>query len=266
MDPYLESPALWPGFHDAFVSYLREILQPLLPARYYADMKSREEIGIGSREPARVFYPDVAVREAQGPWSGAGGGVRSAVKPAAPEHLVIALGDPLEVSFLEIREVGEGDRLVTVIEVLSPSNKAPGTDREAFERKQDEVFGSETHWVEIDLLRQGRRLGGHPLVDAHCQRQGYDYIALVSRSRKRSPLDLEIYGFSVRDPLPAVQVPLAEPDPDVVLDLGAAFRRAYESGPYRKIVRYDLPPPVPLRDEDASWAREVISKAGAAAR
>jgi Protein of unknown function (DUF4058) len=36
MDPYLESPEIFPDFHDSFVTYLREALQAGLPARSFA--------------------------------------------------------------------------------------------------------------------------------------------------------------------------------------------------------------------------------------
>ena len=36
MDPYLEHPDIFPDFHDSFVTYLRESLQPHLPESYYA--------------------------------------------------------------------------------------------------------------------------------------------------------------------------------------------------------------------------------------
>jgi hypothetical protein len=237
MDPHLESPAVWPGFHDAFLFCVREVLQPLLPDRYYAEIRQREELGLAD---------DACVS-----------GVAT-----VPKHLVIARQEPRTVNFVEIRE-GAGGRLVTVIEMVSPSNKVPGEDRDAFERKQAEIFASDANWMEIDLLRRGKRLGGSPRVDIHCRARGHDYVVVVSRSEKRSPrIDLEIYGFTVRDSLPTVAVPLRQPDPDVRLDLGRAFRRAYETGPYRKIVRYDLPADPPLPEEDSAWARDELRARG----
>jgi hypothetical protein len=263
MDPYLEAPGVWPGFHEAFLSYLREHLQPLLPDSYYAELQTREEVGIAGLEPERVIYPDVAVKRTGGPAS-THDEVRQGTPeglPIHPEHLVIVEEAPLEVSFLEIRETGKGRNLVTLIELLSPSNKLPGPDRDAFERKQKDVFASDVNWVEIDLLRAGARLGGHPRVAAHARRKGYDYLVVLSRSNRRAPhLDLELFGFRLRDPLPVVSIPLREPDPDILLDLGPVFRRAYETGPYRKILSYDGPADPPLRDEDAAWARSVVKR------
>ncbi|MBI4603180.1 MAG: DUF4058 family protein [Planctomycetes bacterium] len=261
MDPYLEAPGVWPGFHDAFLFCVREALQPVLPDRYYAELRQREEVGLADYGANHVVFPDVAVKQ-QDRGSRGGAGAASGVA-TVPEHIVIASQEPLIVNFVEIRESAAGGRLVAVIELVSPSNKVAGDDREAFERKQAEIFSSDAHWIEIDLLRSGTRLGGNPRVALHCRARGHDYVVVVSRSEKRTPqLDLEVYGFTVHDPLPAVAIPLRPPDPDVRLELGQAFRRAYETGPYRKILRYDLPADPALSREDAAWARELLRARG----
>src|SRR5437867_3445004 len=53
--------------------------------------------------------------------------------------------------FLEIRD-RDNEEVVTVIELLSPSNKAPGKDRDHYLAKRDEILWSGVHLVEIDLL------------------------------------------------------------------------------------------------------------------
>ena len=45
--------------------------------------------------------------------------------------------------------------MVTVIELLSPSNKRAGDDREQYLAKRRELLRSPAHLVEIDLLRDG---------------------------------------------------------------------------------------------------------------
>jgi hypothetical protein len=57
MDPYIERPAIWPDFHDAFVTAIRGLLQPLLKPRYVALMQDRWFV-VESDRPIR---PDVAV-------------------------------------------------------------------------------------------------------------------------------------------------------------------------------------------------------------
>jgi hypothetical protein len=237
MDPFLEDSGFWPDFHESFLTYAREDLQPLLPPQYYAALQTREELGIIGGEAERVFLPDVAVRELPGA-SRRTKRLPATGKASQPEHLVIALAEPLRVSFLEIREAAEGDRLVTLIELLSPANKQPGPDREAFEQKQRETLESDVNWVEIDLLRKGQRIACHPSVNAYTKQRKYSYLVTVSRSTRRGPkLDLELYGFTASDSFPVVLLPLRPKDTDISLDLGKVFRRAYETGPYRKLLQ-----------------------------
>lgn len=244
MNPYLEAPRLWPGFHNSFITYFREQLKPLLPKGYYADVGTREELGItGLEEIERRIVPDVAVKQRPRGSHGASRPHASAVMDI-PEHIVIP-DEEAEVGYLEIRDV-EGHRVVTVIELLSPSNKLPGPDRDAFEEKQCQVLASDVNWIEIDLLRGGKRLGCHQRVRTHCQKRGYHYAVVVSRAGKRRPLDFEVYGFTVRDPFPVIGIPLREPDPDVALDLTKVYQRTFESGPYEQILSYDAPPDPPL--------------------
>lgn len=263
MDPYIESSGLWPDFHERFLAYLGEVLQQALPEAYYAVLQSREEIGIAGLPPELVTFPDVAVKRKESGTARQGsaelpqGGVLLA---SQPEQLVASGAEALRVSFLEIREVPPGNRLVTLIELLSPSNKTQGPDREAFERKQMSFLASGVHWVEIDLLRGGQKLACHPSFGLHCERKGYDFSVVVSRSTRRRPrLVVDLYGFTIRTSLPVITLPLTEPDQDVLVDLGSVFRRTYSAGPYRKVLRYDreLIPPLPAAD--ASWVRERLA-------
>ena len=68
-----------------------------------------------------------------------------------------------------------------------------------------------------------------------------DFFALVSR-RERRP-DCEVYAWTIRQPLPTIRIPLKEPDPDLVLDLDAIFRMAYDRGRYARSIDRDRPGP-----------------------
>jgi hypothetical protein len=259
MDPYLEARGVWPDFHDAFLAYLREALQAALPHGYYAALRDREEVGIAGFGADTVYFPDVAVKKTARdvPYGSPSGGSIASATATLPERLMIA--SAAKVNFIEVRDAASGDRLVTVIELLSPSNKLPGPDREAFLRKQEEILASEANWVEIDLLRGGTRVACHASVDAHCRNRRYDYSVVVSRVSQRQPnWVVELYGFRLEDPLPAIAIPLAEPHPDVPLELGRVFDRTYTAGPYALIGKYDRPLDPPLEPERAQWARELI--------
>lgn len=259
MDPFIEASGLWAGFHDSLITYLRESLQPVLPRGYYAEIRMREEVGVGGFQSERVIFPDVAVSQEESHPDGSTASDHVSIEAPQAELLTIAEEPSVKVNFLEIRDATRGDQLITLLEVLSPSNKQPGPDRDAFERKQEEVLSSETNWIEIDLLREGMRIACHPAVDTHCRRKSYAHSVVVSRAVRRRPkLVLELYGFPLKDRLPVISIPLRHPDLDVRLDLGQAFARAYDTGPYSRIIDYGRNAPANLSQEERSWVETVL--------
>jgi hypothetical protein len=46
-----------------------------------------------------------------------------------------------------------------------------------------------------------------------------------------------------------------------LLDLQAIVQLAYRKGRYRLTIDYDEPPDLPLRGEDARWAKALVRKA-----
>ena len=91
-----------------------------------------------------------------------------------------------------------------------------------------------------------------------------DYYAVVGRVDK--PNERLVYAWSLRDRLPTVRIPLRKPDPDVPLDLSAAFTAAYDGGRYSRRLRYDVPTPAPLAEADRLWASEVAGTVRTAPR
>src|SRR5262249_48637859 len=153
----------------------------------------------------------------------------------------------------EILDRQQNQKVVTVIELVSPSNKAAGKGREAYLTKQAEVLGSKSHLVEIDLHRRGRHVLSVPEARAAAL-QPYDYLVCVNRSPRRRRF--ELYSCSLRSRLPRIPLPLAEPDPDVPLDLQAALEQVYEDGDYMLRVKYEEPCVPPLEATDQQWAYE----------
>jgi hypothetical protein len=84
-----------------------------------------------------------------------------------------------------------------------------------------------------------------------------DYYAIVARAGRRP--DAEAYAWTLRQPLPAVPIPLRAPDPDVALDLAEVFRVCYDRGEYARILRYGTPLPAnfPIAVQDRAWAESV---------
>lgn len=104
-------------------------------------------------------------------------------------------------------------RVVTVIEVLSPSNKSSGEDGQHYRLKREAYIANGVSLVEIDLLRSGQR---PPLGDPSPPIS--DYYLLVHRGWEDSRLG--IWPLSIRDPFPLqIPVPLDPDVPDSTLDL-----------------------------------------------
>lgn len=254
MDPYLESRAIWSDLHQSLITYSRDALQPRIRPRYHAHIGERVYI----IHPPRVMYPDVAITERRPTLVPAGPAGVAVLEPDAP--MIISL-PPEEVreTFIEILDLTQGGRVVTVIEVLSPANKTSGEGRELYLRKQEDVLSSETHLVEIDLLRQGEHTVAIPpyyLIPY----QPWHYLISISRATRRDRC--EVYPRTVRQRLPRIMVPLLAPDPDTVLDLQAMLDRCYENGAYADVIDYGAQPEAPLAPDDAAWADDLLRRKG----
>jgi hypothetical protein len=105
-------------------------------------------------------------------------------------------------------------RLVTCIEVLSPTNKR-GPGREEYAAKRFQILSGDAHLVEIDLLRAGTRFPtAQPLPAA-------PYFVFVSRAGRRN--EVEVWPIALQQPLPVVPIPLLPGDAAVPLDLQQAL-------------------------------------------
>jgi len=60
MDPYLESPSLWPDVHNSLINIFREQISPLLPPRYVAELETQLIIDDRKNDPISAV-PDVTI-------------------------------------------------------------------------------------------------------------------------------------------------------------------------------------------------------------
>jgi hypothetical protein len=269
MDPYLEAPDIWPDFHDRLATTLSSVLNGQLPDPYYARLQKRPELGIILESGSiHRIVPDVTVmrypQEKALP-----GGMATAVQEQPRTQVTAGVElrvhtDPFQHRFVEIRDAEQGHKLITLIEIVSPSNKQPGPDRRAYEAKQEEVLSSDANLIELDFLRHGRRLLPYPELEAAVHSLSPDYLVLLNRAvlRQRNWMDYTLYPINLREPLPCIPVPLAGDDPDVLLDLQIAFNRVYREGPYKRAVDYTAVPPPPLDETDAAWVDKRLLTAG----
>jgi hypothetical protein len=260
MDPYLESPALFPGLHNRLISLLSESLQMCLPAPYFAEIGERVWVEVSQR----FIEPDTSVMHGvRVPGMTGNGGGTATAAPRGRPVVVTVPHDERREPFVEIRTArDEGERLVTAVELLSPSNKTPGErGRELYVRKQREILDSAVHLVEIDLLRGGVHTTAVPLDRLLPQVGAFDYHVSVHRFDRFE--DYVVYPIRLAESLPEVDIPLLPGDADVRVDLQALFERAYDTGPYRRRVRYTGESPVPpLRTDQTDWANQILRDAG----
>ncbi len=256
MDPYLEDPALWTGVHASLVVYIRNYLQPLLRPRYVAAVEERVFLEL----PGQQRIPDVWVKRKKAPRAG------RSVALLEPDPAVVVKVQELEVheSYVAILDLYSGQQLVTVIEVVSPTNKFDGAGRESYLAKQKEVRGSKVHLVELDLLRSGRHVLAVPEWVARGQGD-YHYLACVNRAQGLRD-EFDLYPRQLPERLPRVGIPLASKDPDVVLDLQAVLAQAYEDGSYADRINYKAHCRPPLSAADQRWANTIIKKAKSRSR
>lgn len=242
MNPYLERATVWESFHPVFISTAFYQLASQLPDEYVVRVENRVYIHEPPADRRFVGSNDFAVT---GPAREAS---ESAATIAAPAHVTILDAVEVEqVRHLTIRDRDNND-LITLIELLSPTNKYAGPDREQYLGKRRELLRSRAHFVEIDLLCGGPRMPPDELPTC-------DYCAIVSRVEERPQAG--VWPWRLRDPIPLLPIPLRAPDADATLDVKAIIDQMYDGGRYARYI-YTGPPEPRLAPDDNAWAAAFL--------
>jgi hypothetical protein len=254
MDPYLEHH--WRSVHHRLITYSGDQLQAVLPSRFRVEVEERVFVA-GEVDAARNVYPDAHVvdeGDAHGARPSAGGA------PTITRPVVIELLDePATETYLEIVDTASGNRVITAIEFLSPTNKRPGDGNEMYVRKQREYRAAGVSQVEIDLTRQGDRSLVMPIVRIPPEHRTL-YAGCVRRGWQ--PQKLEAYPMPLRQPLPTIGVPLDASNEDVPLPLQTLVAQCYANGQYDRGIDYQTDPHPPLPPDDRAWAEELLHSKG----
>ena len=244
MNPYLEQDDAWHDFHERFLPAVADDLGGQMPSNYIVKIDEHVYVHELPPEPRRFLgRADVSIGLVESIES-ARGAVGLAEPPA---QIRLPAIDIERLNFVEIRD-RRARELIAVVELLSPSNKRPGSDRDQYLAKRGQLLASNTHFVEIDLLRIGEPM---PPVE----RPVCTYSVTVSRSGRRPLADF--WPIALREPLPVVPIPLRDPDPDARLDLQAILHRVYDAARYQRYIYGGTPDP-PLSSEDAAWAKALV--------
>ena len=244
MNPYLEQDDVWHDFHERFLPAAAEELAAQLVPDYIVKIDEHVYVHESPDAPRRLIgRADLAVGEVPAP----SGGRAGAALIESPATIDLPEVDDVErLAFLEIRD-RRSRALVAVVELLSPSNKRGGPDREQYLAKRRQLLAGPAHLVEIDLLR-----GGQPMPTAEA-RPPCAYSVTVSRAEDRPRAGF--WPIGLRDPLPTIPVPVR--GRDATLDLRHLLHRVYDAAGYYYYI-YDGRPDPPLGPEDAAWAESLI--------
>lgn len=244
MNPYLEQADVWHDFHQRFITAVAEALGALVAPRYIVKIGEHayiHELDADLRRP--VGRPDAFVTPSGVP----GTAPESVGLLDAPVEVMLPSIDIERQPFLEVRD-RHGREVITVIEVLSPSNKESGPDREQYLAKRGEFLAGTSNLVEIDLLRRWGRL---PPVHL----PGADYCVFVSRSEQRPRAGA--WPIGLRQRLPEIPIPLRASEAEPRIDLQAILHRVYDAAYYSTWI-YSAGPEPPLAPDDVAWAQQFI--------
>lgn len=231
MDPYLEGRGLWHQVHTQLIVDVGRALS--------AQVRPRYRVAIRERVYLDVWRPDPLL-------------VTSTAPIKAGDPVIGELPMPEEVTerFLEIQAVNSGD-VITAIELLSPTNKRPGRGRQVYEEKRLQILGSQTHLVEIDLLRSTPPMEMYLPPD-----EDADYRIVISRTTERPRAS--IYLFGIQQPIPTIPVPLRQNDPEPLLDLNSILHDLYDRASFDLLINYSHAPIPPLTQVDAEWSDALL--------
>lgn len=254
LDPYLEHH--WGDIHTRVISYMCDAIAEQLPGGLVARMGER--VYLESGEPlAGIYVPDVRVVEYPGRVGTLEGAPPQELR--AGESIRIRLmHEPITEAYIEVQDVKSGHRVVTAIELLSPENKRRGRGRQLFNRKQRQMRRAKVNTVEIDLLRTGYRAG---CVRTAPLPRAWRRTGLIAIWRPGRFDEAEVFPASLREPLPAIPIPLRPGEPEIRLELQPLFDRAYRLGGY-DVIDYREDPEPPLDPDDSAWADALLREQG----
>jgi len=241
MNPWLEIG--WESVHATLLTYIADSLNEWLPIDQRIRIKKGAKKEFQKTESWKLGQPPQWQPE---PATGS-------TLLAEPDQIV--LEDHVPPRWLEITD--STGRLVTVIELLSPSNKT--YDRQEYKLRQHRYLECHVNLVEIDLLLAG----AHTVAVSPDLLKPADGSAryMVCAARAAMSSQREIYLMPLRERLKPVRIPLRATDQDVILDLQPLIDRSYKTGRYWQ-TDYTRPLPQPLNEADAAWATELLKEAG----
>ncbi|MCU0544054.1 MAG: DUF4058 family protein [Oscillatoriaceae cyanobacterium Prado104] len=244
VDPYLEHPDFWPGIHNLLIAEIARFLSPQLRPKYRVAVEVRMYETSGENSLA-VGIPDITIQRRSTASNPSMPNVAVLSPAVQPVKVTLPIPEIVREAYLAIKQV-EKKEVVTTIEILSPTNKRSGKGREMYEKKREQILGSRTHLIEIDLLRRGEPM---PVFGNNINSL---YRILVCRGNRLPSGDM--YAFNLQNSIPAFPVPLRPEDVEPIVDLQQLFNQVYDIAGYDMEIDYSREPIPPLSETDTVWA------------
>lgn len=256
MDPFLEQD--WLDVHAALITYMRDQLQVQLPQDLCARMESRVlvEDDFGDEQGER--HPDVRVVEVQGSQGATAVLDLPRLNSIEPDVVLVQVrSEPATQRYIEIVDSQTRSRVITTIELISPTNKRAGIGNNLYLAKREECLDAGVNFVEIDLTRGGDRSAILPELEK--LRPPPMYVGCVRRGAR--PIEMALYLMPLDQPLKPMRIPLRPKDEDVVLHLQPLVATAYDRGRYDTL-DYRRPLDPPLAGVEAEYVQTMLKAAG----
>ena len=247
MNPYLQSPGIWPEVHNRLIVAISIALAPSLHPKYYAAIEKRNYLAT-PEDSIVIGIPDVSVVVERDDKASTRSSRQATATLSQPEIVTLPLPEEVTERYLEIRDT-ETASVITTIEILSPKNKRNGEGKTAYLKKRQQILATQTHLIEIDLLRGQTPMpvGGQILTD---------YRILVSRSDTRPKA--ELYGFNLVDPIPVFAIPVRSGDVEPQIDLKTLLDDVYDQSGYGFRLDYQRPINPALTETEQQWVRDIL--------
>jgi hypothetical protein len=195
------------------------------------------------------------------------GYLRDAISPELPPDLNARAEERVAFETTQSEEITERwieisnltGKVISIIEILSPSNKRPPGLHD-YQRRMRDCLDAGVNIVEIDLLRGGRHAVQVPEEGLDSVEGTHGIICVTRAARRRRH---EVYRWPLRERIPAIRIPLRASDPDIPLDLQPLVDRAHKMGRYWQSTGHEeLRPPLPKNE--AAWAAEILKQSAVA--
>jgi Protein of unknown function (DUF4058) len=242
-----EGPAIWHTFHTDHVTHIADFLNMQLPPRYVARSEQSLQVRTLDFESGatqiRRPEPDVSIYQRRT------GASRSTLSPSIVPTWEETLEGTMDfdehfIPSVVIRDLQTNrklGRVVSRIELLSPSNKPPYSGYELYRKGRNEALYSGTPLIEVDYLHElPAALLKYPLYPSNPDAHAYAIIVndprpSISKGKAKG------FGFDVDMPFPKINIPLSDEE-SLDFDFGPVYHHTFNGGRWGQMVDYaELP-------------------------